>query len=313
MVSSTGPMATIDGEEDLYEILGVASTANQAEIQAAFKRKARELHPDVNRAPDAEEQFKRLNAAYAILKDESKRSRYDAFGVRGAQGKRPPPKRPTTPHRRPGPRPGPFGNGVKFEDINVETDDFKNPFDFFLRREQQRRKKSSEKEQEVELAIPLQHAYTGTTLNVSVDLPAGKSLETRKLRIKIPKGAKAGDRLKLKDPNIVVVLGFEEDPRFEVDGRDVTMQLAIAPWEAALGDTIEFAAPGGPLKLKIPEGSNTGRRLRLRGQGIPQKPGRDGSPGDLYVVLTLVIPTTTSDEERALWQRLERTSTFKPR
>src|SRR5688572_32850745 len=112
-------MATAFEEDNLYEILGVPRTADQADIQAAFKRKARELHPDVNKAPDAEEQFKRLNAAYAILKDEGKRSRYDAFGIRGSARKRRP---PTPPPPRPGPRPSPRPNhnGVRFEDINVD-------------------------------------------------------------------------------------------------------------------------------------------------------------------------------------------------
>src|SRR5688572_12309405 len=185
-------MATAFEEDNLYEILGVPRTADQADIQAAFKKKARELHPDVNKAPDAEEQFKRLNAAYAILKDEGKRARYDAFGIRGRRG---PDKRAQTPPRprpRPGPRPSPRppSNGVKFEDINTDTDEFKNPFDFFLKREQARRKKKKD-EPEVQLSIPIACSYTGTNLNVSVDLPGENGLETKKLRIKIPKGAKA--------------------------------------------------------------------------------------------------------------------------
>ena len=306
-------MATVGEEENLYEILGVPSTANQADIQTAFKKKARELHPDVNKAPDAEEQFKRLNAAYAILKDEGKRARYDAFGIRGASRKRPQDSRAQTPPRpRNGPRPSPRpDNGVRFEDINVDSEEFKNPFDFFLKREQARRKKKDDPE--VQLAIPIAHSYTGTNLNISVDLPGPNGLETKKLKIKIPKGAKEGDRLKLKDPHIVVVLGFEEDPRFTIDGRDITMELAITPWEAALGETIDFEAPGGTLKLKIPEGTSTGRRLRLRGQGIPLKPGREGQPGDLYVMLRLVIPPNTSDAERELWSKLKGATTFNPR
>src|SRR5687768_14577681 len=155
-------MATADEEENLYEILGVARSANQGDIQAAFKKKARELHPDVNKAPDAEEQFKRLNAAYAILKDEGKRSRYDAFGIRGAR-KRTERRPPTPPPPRPGPRPSPrpsHNNGVRFEDINVDSEEFKNPFDFFLNRQQSKRKKKDEPE--VQLAIPIVHSYTGT-------------------------------------------------------------------------------------------------------------------------------------------------------
>src|SRR5687767_6758089 len=160
-------MATAFEEDNLYEILGVPRTADQADIQAAFKKKARELHPDVNKAPDAEENFKRLNAAYAILKDEGKRARYDAFGIRGSERRRPPTAPPKPRPRNPGPRPSPKpDNGVRFEDINVESEEFKNPFDFFLRREQARRKKKEEPE--VQLSIPIAHSYTGTNLSVSV-------------------------------------------------------------------------------------------------------------------------------------------------
>ena len=298
-------------EENLYRILGVPSTATQAEIQAAYKKKARELHPDVNKSPNAEDRFKQLAAAYAILKDERQRARYDKYGIseRGAKSRSSTPR--STRSRR-SYRPRDFGfNDVRFDDINVETDDLKNPFDFFLRRERDRKKK---KEREVQLSITLEHAYRGTTLNLVLDLPTDTGgVETRKIKLKIPAGAKDGDRLKLKDPDVTVVLKLEAHPRFEVDGRDVSTTLAISPWEAALGATVDAPLPGGSVKLRIPEGTSSGQKLRLRGQGLPLKPGRDGNAGDLYVTVKVTVPKNLSPREKELFEELAKVSGFDPR
>ncbi|MBK6689492.1 MAG: J domain-containing protein [Deltaproteobacteria bacterium] len=311
-------MATTDSE-NLYAVLGVTSTATQAEIQTAYKQRARELHPDVNKAPDAEEKFKQLAAAYAILKDEQRRARYDAFGF--SDGRRPSgnsePRRPPRPPKPPGGRarsgfsPRDFGFGdVNFEDVKVGNDDLNNPFDFFLRRERSKRKK----EREVQLAITLEHAYLGTTLNVVLDVPDENGrTETRKIRLKIPAGAKEGDRMKLKEPDVTVVLTIEPHPNFELDGRDLTTNLDITPWEAALGSSVEMATPGGPVKVRIPEGTSSGVKLRLRGQGLPVKPGKDGAPGDLYVKVKVVVPTKLSAKERDLLEQLQAVSEFNPR
>jgi len=308
----------IEGE-DLYGLLGVSSTSTQDEIQAAYKKKARQLHPDVNKSPDAEDKFKQVAAAYAILKDPDKRRRYDTFGfAKGPTGGGTTSRgagRTSGAHRYTGQagfRPGDFGFGdVRFEDINIDSDDLKNPFDFFMRREERRRQK---KEREVRLAISLAHAYKGTTLNMVLDLPTplGRT-ETKRIRLKIPKGAKEGDRLKLKDPECVVVLAFEEDPRWLVEGRDVHTTLDITPWEAALGGKVTFETPGGPVTLKVPGGASSGQKLRLRGKGLPLKPGKEGTPGDLYATLRVVVPSQISDEEKKLYERLRELSDFDPR
>lgn len=311
-------MATTNSD-NLYAVLGVPSTATQAEIQAAYKQKARELHPDVNKAPDAEEKFKQLAAAYAILKDEQRRARYDAFGF--SEGRRAPSnhegRKTNRPPKAPGARsrsgfsPRDFGFGdVNFEDVKVGDEDLGNPFDFFLRREKNRRKR----EREVQLAITLEHAYLGTTLNVVLDVPDENGrTETKKIRLKIPPGAKQGDRMKLKDPDVTVVLTIEPHPAFEIDGRDLTTTLDITPWEAALGGSVEMQTPGGPVKVRIPEGTSSGVKLRLRGQGLPVKPGKDGAPGDLYVKVRIVVPTKLSPKERELLEGLQAASEFNPR
>lgn len=308
---------------DPYSVLGVKSTATQAEIQAAYKRKARELHPDVNQSSDAQERFRELVDAYELLRDEEKRSRFDAFGRAPENGS----ARPTHKRRRRPPPPGgsrnPFAD-LGFEDIRVGAEDLGSPFDDILRRERIRRRTSTtsgatksakpKPEREVHLGIPLEHAYTGTTLDMSVDLPDGRGgKETHTLRLKIPMGAKNGDRLKLKDPEVTVVLRLDPPEGVEVDGRDVRTSIELTPWEAALGGDIDVPSPKGPLRLKVPSGTSTGQRLRLRGQGIPQKPGRDGDPGDLYVKVRIVVPAVLTDEEREAFEHLKSVSSFDPR
>lgn len=298
-------------EESLYTVLGVPSTATQAEIQSAFKKRARQLHPDVNKAKDAEEKFKRLVAAYEVLKDEEKRARYDAFGIVNGQSFRRRPTRPARPKSAPRGKAGSKPSGSPFDDFNFDFGDLNNPFDYILRRQQKKRAK----EREVQLTIPLDQAFNGTTRSITLEAPAAKGdAEAQRFKIRIPPGAREGDRLKIKDSSIVVVLHVELHPKFEIEGRDITTTLELSPWEAALGAEIEIAAPGGSaMKVKVPSGTSSGQRLRCRGQGLPVKPGKDGEPGDLYVRIKIAIPRTSSEAEQALWRQLAEASTFNPR
>jgi curved DNA-binding protein len=287
-------------DDNLYAVLGVSNKATQAEIQAAFKKRARELHPDVNKAADAEEKFKHLVAAYEVLRDEEKRARYDAFGINGkAQSKKKSRSRPADPSFD-------FGfNDPRFDfDVN-------NPFDYVLRRQQKKRAK----EREVQLGITVEQAYTGTTLSVTLETPTpAGGADQQRFKIKIPQGAKEGDRLKIKDPNVVVVLHVEPHPVFQLDGRDISTNLDIAPWEAALGAEVEILNPGGAaMKVKVPPGTSSGQKLRLRGLGLPIKPGKEGEPGDLYVRVKVVMPKNASDRAKELWRELAAISNFNPR
>lgn len=301
-------MAAPNPQESLYSVLGVQKQATHEEIQAAFKKKAKELHPDVNKAPDAEEKFKRLVSAYEVLKDAEKRKRYDQFGSASARAQRRaerPPKQPRPGSRDGAPRPPPG-----FEDLGglgFDESLGQNPFDYILRRSQQKKKR----ERDVQLTIPLEQAYNGTTLSITLEAPGTK--EQQRFRIKIPQGAKEGDRLKLKEPNIVVTLHIEPHPKFELVDRDITTTVDIAPWEAVLGADVMVATPGPSVKLKVPPGTSSGQKLRLRGQGLPLKPGKEGEPGDLFVRVRVVVPKTATDKEKELWAELAKLSTFDPR
>ena len=278
---------------NLYAILGVSSSATQSEIQAAYRRRARELHPDVNTDPDAEDRFKQLVEAYAVLKDERRRARYDAFGGRRSS-------------RRRGGRAGDY---VRYEDIRVGTEDLHSSVDDFLDRNRSRRK---ERAATREVRIRLAHAYTGTTVEVPVETGRGFG-RSAPVRVEIPPGAKTGDRLTLTDHGIVLQLKIEADEGVVVDGRDVKMSAPITPWEAALGGVVGIRAPHRVLRVRIPRGTSSGRVLRVRGQGLPQKPGRTGAPGDLYVEVRIEVPGELSPDERRLFERLAETSRFAPR
>lgn len=249
-----------------YGILGVSSTATQDEIQAAYKRLARTLHPDVNRQPDAEDRFKRVVAAYDLLKDEKRRARYDAFGRRG--------------RRR-----------TRYEDVRTGTEDLRRPWDRGRRFE-------------VQLRITLAEAYTGTSATLQV--PGRRpSSPVRPVKIRVPAGAKDGDRLHLEDPKVVVRLSVDCGA-FEVDGLDVRGRVRVAPWEAALGATLDYPGPRGILRLKVPAGTSSGTVLRLRHQGLPPKPERGGDPGHLYVDVGIAMPKALTEREQRLYEELAR-------
>ncbi|NJK89111.1 MAG: DnaJ domain-containing protein [Myxococcales bacterium] len=237
-----------------YAVLGVSSSATQAEIQSAYKRRARELHPDVNAAPDAEDQFKRLVEAYSILKDERKRARFDAFG--GARR----PSRSRPPHRE---------SGLGFEDIRTGTDDLRSSFDEVLARA---RRGSTREGGRVEATVELRDAYTGTTIEITLR-------GSPPVRLAVPPGAKAGDRLHLVDPPLTVVLRVNLPEGVQVIGRDVRVPLAVSPWEAALGGTIAIPRAASPPEGEDPSGHRERSRVAGARSGPTRKTGALRSAG----------------------------------
>ncbi|MCC6782077.1 MAG: DnaJ domain-containing protein [Planctomycetes bacterium] len=307
--------------KDYYEILGVPRDASAEQIQKAFRDLARRHHPDVSKAKDAAERFKEINEAYEVLKDEEKRRRYDALGANWQQGQEftPPPG---------------FGEGMRFEFGNGSGGpaDFS---DFFAslfgragfdgggfegfggaRSRGARRARGSDVEAELRLGLAELWAGGGTTVNLR-----DAEGRVREISVRIPAGTTQGTKIRLAGQgapglgdapagDLFLVVHVDPDPRFVLEGCDLRLQLDVAPWEAALGATIDVATFGGSVALRVPPGASSGQTLRLRGLGVP----RSGSErGDLLVKLRIVVPRELSDEERSLFEQLRDRSPFRPR
>jgi curved DNA-binding protein len=300
----------------------VARDATPEQIQSAFRRQARQYHPDVNKAPDAEERFKALNEAYEVLRDPEKRSRYDALGAdwRAGQDFTPPPGWNDGIHVQ-------YGS-VHPDDLGLGGDDFS---DFFASLFGGRAGAYSVgprrgSDIEGEIAISLEEALRGTTRSLAVtQIERGEDGRprpvTRNIEVRIPAGALDGATLRLAGQggeganggpagDLFVDVRLAPHPVFRVDGRDLELDVPVAPWEAALGAEIPVKTLDGAVRAKLPAGTGSGKRLRLRGQGLPD---RQGKRGDLYARIRIDMPPALSDRERALWEELRQVSAFDPR
>ncbi len=307
--------------KDYYKIMGVPRDASQEEIKRAYRKLARKYHPDVSKDPDAEEKFKELGEAYEALKDPKKRQAYNQLGQRWQHGQefRPPPG---------------WASGFDFD-----TSDFaaasRSPFsDFFESLFGQFRPDYSERRNEfrirgedlhARLLISLEEAYRGTTRTVSLNVPNfddhGRStLEKRTLKVGIPKGIKRGQRIRLTGEggrgsgsgapagDLYLEVDYIPHRLFTVEGRDVFLQLPVTPWEAALGATVTVPTLSGIVEMKVPPESQSGRKLRLKGKGLPGTPS-----GDQFVLLQIETPPADTDAARRAYQRLAEAAPFNPR
>ena len=301
---------------DYYEVLGVPRGASEEEIRAAYRKLARTYHPDVNHEPGAEDRFKEISEAYEVLRDPEKRDRYDRLGanwkagedVSGAEGF------------------GGFGSGQGgFGDVRVEFGDGNGFSDFFEslfggRGPGARRTAGFEGfatrggDQEATLEISLQEAARGGRRKISLG-------DGRDYEVEIPAGVRDGQRIRLAGAggrgagngpagDLFLRVRVKPDRRFRVDGSDLYVDLPVAPWEAALGATVEVRTLDGTARVKVPPGSSSGRRLRLRGEGMPG-PGK--AHGDLYATIKIVVPKKLSERERELFEQLAEASQFDPR
>ncbi len=312
--------------QDFYEVLGVSRTASQDEIQQAYRKLARKHHPDVNKAPEAEERFKDLNEAYSVLSDPKTRARYDRFGedfrkipedfderaaagagggfrARGSAGAGGPRVRYST------------GFGDDFTADGVDIDDL---FGSFFGAGGARGGVPGA-DQEAELPLTVEEAFKGGRRTVTLAGPAGRP---RRYEVDVPPGVTDGQRIRLAGEggqgsgdapggHLYLRVRIRPHPQFRLDGRDVHVQVPVTPWEAALGTTVPVPTPGGgTAKVTVPAGSSSGRRLRLRGEGMPNPRGADG---DLYAELRVMVPPTLGDRERELFEELAATSSFDPR
>jgi curved DNA-binding protein len=289
---------------DFYEILGVPRDASKEEIQRAYRKLARQWHPDLNKSPEATERFKDITEAYDVLSDPDTRRRYDAFGPAFRQV---PPDVDAASFARQRVRPQrPFEE----EGLGLDLDDLLGGLFGTMRRSGPRQGAHHE----AVLELSLEDAYRGGRR--SITLADGRSFS-----VNVPAGVTDGQRIRLQGQggpgrqggppgDLFLIVRIRPDARWRLEGRDVHVEVPLSPWEAALGATVEVVTPAGPAKVKIPPGTSSGRRLRLRGKGLPNPKGH---AGDLLVEARIVVPKTLSDKERDLVEELAKVSSFQPR
>lgn len=270
--------------KDYYQILGVEPSASEAEIKTAYRRLARKYHPDVSKEKGAEERFKAVNEAYEVLKDRERRAQYDqlkAGGYRPGEDFRPPP--------------GFQGGGFQFDFNDMGgAGGFSDFFQSLFGGAQRAQAPAGSR---VKLAIPLERAYAGGKQKIRVG--------ERTLEVNIPAGIRAGQSIRLarqgeRGGDLMIEIDYQEHPEFELDGQNVLYTVTLMPWQAALGDTVSVPTLGGKVSLKIPAGSDSGRRLRLKGRGMPGKQGA----GDQLVEIEVSVPPAESEEQKALYRRM---------
>lgn len=325
--------------QDYYEILGVLRTASEAEITKAYRKLARKYHPDVSKEKGAEEKFKQIAEAYAVLKDPEKRKKYDALGPNWHAGEEftPPPGwqefRFEFPggvgrDRRRGFRPEGFGTG--FSDFFATLFGEEGLGGGFGRRRAARPEPGSwftrPHAQEAEITISLEEAYRGASKSVVLQtresgLDGTFSPVSKRYEVKVPAGVMEGSRIRLagqggiprgeRQPvDLFLRVHIAPHPTFKLDDADLLVDVPVTPWEAALGAKIDVPTLDGMVKMTLPPGTQGGKRFRLRGKGLPRI---GGERGDLYVTIQVTVPPSLTPKERELFQELQRTSSFNPR
>ncbi len=319
---------------DYYKILGVERKATADEIKKSYRRLARKYHPDVSKEKDAEARFKEVQEAYEVLKDPEKRAAYDQLGSNWKSGEqfRPPPDWASGFEFRGGPRPGRqrAGSGEEVFEEEGFSDFFSSlfgggggPFASAGAGPGARRSRAG-RDHHASIEVDLEEAFAGTTRTLELKRPQLKedgTLEVKQhtVRVTIPAGVTEGQLIRLagqgeagpgggRAGDLYLEVHIRPHRLFQLEGRDVTLTLPVAPWEAALGGPVKVLTLAGTVEMNIPAGAQSGQKLRLRGRGLPGQP-----PGDQYVQLKVVLPPATSPEARALYEEMRRKLTFDPR
>jgi curved DNA-binding protein len=313
--------------KDYYQTLGVKKDASQEDIQKAYRKLARKYHPDVNKAPEAELKFKEIGEAYEVLKDADKRQKYDQYGSAWKHAQ-----------QRGGSPPG-WEGGFDFGDFaqgggfggGGGGEGFSSFFEMLFGRgaggrrggggfgagsEDLRNRAGGDSE--AELAISLEEAINGSTREIALSDPA--TGQRKNLSVKIPPGVREGQRIRLAGQgqpgmggapgDLFLRIRIEPDPRFRLEGADLHTHVPVTPWEAALGGDAEVETPEGTVRIRIPAGSSSGRKIRLRGRGLKRT---GGERGDLLAEVRIVVPSELSERERELYEQLAEASEFQPR
>lgn len=292
--------------KDYYATLGVARDADLDAIKKAYRKLAREHHPDMSKAPGAEARFKEVAEAYATLKDPEKRAAYDQLGRHPAGEPFSPPPQWQREHAT---------GGASFDEMDLEA----------LLAAMGRGRHGTRRgpvpmdgrDFETSVRISLEDAHRGSTVHLSLD----DGGQQRMLEVTVPPGVRDGQKLRLRgqggkgqnggaDGDIYLHITLAPHPIFRTDHQDLYFDLVLTPWEAALGTETEVPTLDGPVMLTVPPGTRSGRKLRLRGRGLSN--GRS-TAGDLYAVVLIDVPATLTDRERELFEALAKASTFRPR
>ena len=320
---------------DYYKILGVQRTASADEIKKSYRRLARKFHPDVSKEKDAEAHFKQVQEAYEVLKDPEKRAAYDQLGSEWKSGEqfRPPPDWARGFEFRGGARAGAGGQGAgarpgAAEDI-FEDEGYSDFFSSLFGRgagpfASAGPRRRAGRDHHASIEIDLEEAFAGTTRTLELKRPQLKpdgtlELQPHTVRVTIPAGITEGQSIRLAGqgepgPNggragdLYLEVHIRPHRLFQLEGRDVTLTLPVAPWEVALGGPVKVPTLAGTVEMNIPAGAQSGQKLRLRGRGLPGQ-----QPGDEYVQLKVVLPPANSPEARALYEEMRRTLAFDPR
>ncbi|MBK8113964.1 MAG: DnaJ domain-containing protein [Candidatus Accumulibacter sp.] len=309
--------------KDYYQILGVPREATAEEVKKAFRKLARKYHPDVSKEADAEARMQELNEANAVLSDPEKRAAYDQLGrgYQPGQDFQPPPD---------------WDAGFEFSGRGFAPGEAADFSDFFAELfgrmggargfapGQRAHFQARGEDHHAKVLLDLEDAFTGATRQISLRAPRTDAqgrvtLDTRTLNVKIPQGVYAGQIIRLAGQgapgsggaaagDLMLEVRFRPHARFRAQGRDLFLSLPVAPWEAALGAVVAVALPQGSVKVRIPEGAQSGRQLRVRGKGIPGTP-----PGDLLLDLQVVLPPAATAKARALYETMARELAFDPR
>jgi len=320
--------------KDYYEILGISRDASKDEIQRAYRKLARKFHPDLNKGAGSEEKFKEINEAYEVLKDPAKREKYNQFGSNWQQGDnfQPPPgwqHRSDFSRGQQGPEETFFwsSDGGEYSDFfealfggrfheNVQGAQSGRPFSINRRGS----------DHEAVLRISLEEAFRGGAKTIAMQatgtgMDGSPSSREKRYDVKIPPGIMPGQKIRLSGQggkgsgsggsgDLYLKVEIEPHPRFRLEGHDLYTELAITPWEAALGAQIDLQTLDEIVTLKVPAGTQSGQKLRLRAKGMPNPKGRRG---DLYVVMKIKVPKKLSKKERHLFEELKKVSSFNPR
>ncbi|MGI9331843.1 MAG: DnaJ C-terminal domain-containing protein [Gammaproteobacteria bacterium] len=307
--------------KDYYAVMGLARDATQDDVKRAYRKLARKYHPDVSKESDAEARFKEVGEAYEVLKDPEKRAAYDQLGPNWRAGQE-------------FDAPPGWDDGFEFSGAGFAGDGAAGFSDFFESLFGQAVHGAAgagpaayagrQRDHHAKIVIDLEDVWHSTERTFTLRTPAVDEqghvvLQERTLRVRIPKGVTEGQHIRLagqgtaasgRTPagDLYLEVAFKAHPLYKVDGRDLYLELPVAPWEAALGATVKVPTLAGTVEMKVPQGSSAGRRLRLKGRGIPGSPA-----GDLYAILQIALPPADTDKARAFYRNMQESFAFDPR